>query len=217
MVKLIIVRHGFSLFNGVKVFSGQYDVPLTKLGHEQAKKSAEYIKRNYTVDAVYSSDLSRAVDTAKPIAEVFGLEIKKDMRLRERSLGTWEGETQENIRESDPEGFRTFKEDFCHCNGGGGESFIEVGERLTEVFDEIVRENDGKIVVVVTHAGFMRTMCALWQGRSADDIADIRGVTNASVTVVECEGSERRFLFTGKDDHLASLNQKYKVITKSNY
>ncbi len=217
MVKLIIVRHGFSLFNGVKVFSGRYDVPLTKLGHEQAKKSAEYIKARYKVDAVYSSDLSRAVDTAKPLAEAFGLEIKKDKRLRERSLGWWEGVSQAEVLEKDPEGFRIFKEDFGHCNGGGGESFLEVGERLTEAFDEIVRENDGKTVVVVTHAGLMRAMCAVWQGRAADDIADIRGVPNASVTVVECEGKTRRFLELGKNDHLQPLNRKYQTITKSNY
>ncbi len=217
MVKLIIVRHGFSLFNGAKVFSGQYDVPLSRLGYEQAKSSAEYIKRHYKVDAVYASDLSRTVDTAKPIAEAFGLGIIKDARLRERSLGTWEGVSHAEIRESDPEGFRCFKEDFAHCNGGGGESFLEVGERLTEAFDEIVRDNDGKTVAVVTHAGLIRTMCAVWQGRAADDIADIRGVSNASVTVVECEGSERRFLEIGMDRHLFTLNNKYKVITKSDY
>ena len=69
MVKFIIVRHGYSVFNKERRFTGHVDAPLDERGIEQAKRNAEYVIANYKIDCIYSSDLSRAYHTVKPIAD----------------------------------------------------------------------------------------------------------------------------------------------------
>ena len=90
MVKIIFVRHGYSQYNKTKQYTGQLDVPLEPEGYEQARDSSRFILENYDVDAIYSSDLSRAVETVKPIAEAIGLEITTTRDLREINLGKWQ-------------------------------------------------------------------------------------------------------------------------------
>ena len=78
MTTIILVRHAESDANGSGFFAGQLDIPLSDRGREQARRTANYMAKTYQVDKIYSSDLSRAYDTAKPIAEMFGLEIEKE-------------------------------------------------------------------------------------------------------------------------------------------
>ena len=76
MVTFLLLRHGISENNVKQWSSGHYDTPLADLGREQAKKACAYICKSYSVDAIWSSDLSRAMDTARPAAESLGLEIR---------------------------------------------------------------------------------------------------------------------------------------------
>ena len=78
MTKFIVVRHGNSLSNIDKTFTGHIDAPLSEVGVEQAKLVSNYILSEYKVDKVFSSDLSRAVDTIKPFAQKVNLEIIKE-------------------------------------------------------------------------------------------------------------------------------------------
>lgn len=89
MTKLLFVRHGESIYNNASKFTGQKDIPLTELGEKQAEVTGKFLWENYPIDAVYSSDLSRAVNTAKPLADKLGLPIHTDPRFREIDLGEW--------------------------------------------------------------------------------------------------------------------------------
>ena len=89
MIKFIIVRHGFSCGNKEKRFSGQLDVSLDEIGYSQAKSIAEYVLSNFSVDRIYSSDLSRAYDTVKPVADALGQDVVKCRELREVDVGLW--------------------------------------------------------------------------------------------------------------------------------
>ena len=91
MVKFIIVRHGYSVFNKEKRFTGQIDAALDERGVEQAKRNAEYILNNYKIDCIYSSDSSRAYNTVKPVADALGMTIVPTKELRELYIGEWEG------------------------------------------------------------------------------------------------------------------------------
>ena len=68
MVKILLVRHGQSLSNDSGTITGQIDSPLSNLGLKQAELVSNYIFKNYSVNAIYSSDLTRAVDTLKPLS-----------------------------------------------------------------------------------------------------------------------------------------------------
>ena len=91
MVTLLLLRHGYSVYNKAKRFTGQQDIPLDTVGVLQAQSAAKYLTENYAINAVYSSDLCRAVDTARPTAERLGLPIHTDAALRELAMGVWEG------------------------------------------------------------------------------------------------------------------------------
>ena len=99
--EIYIVRHGESLGNKEKIFLGQTDRDLTKLGYKQAELTAEFL-RETKIDAVYSSSLIRAVNTAKAIANLKGLDVIKCSNLREINAGDWEGRSYENIAEVYP-------------------------------------------------------------------------------------------------------------------
>ena len=108
MVTFVIIRHGFSEFNKARKFTGQMDIPLDEAGFEQARETAAYVLKNYKIDAVYSSDLCRAVDTAKPIAKALSLPIKTSEKLREMNLGEWQGMGFDEVKEKYPEKFQSF-------------------------------------------------------------------------------------------------------------
>jgi signal transduction histidine kinase len=97
---LLLCRHGRTDWNDLGRYQGQTDVPLNKLGRQQAQALAQLL-RSEPIGAVYSSDLSRAADTASEIARFHGLEVRRDARLREINQGRWEGLTVRQIRERD--------------------------------------------------------------------------------------------------------------------
>ncbi|MBR5633183.1 MAG: histidine phosphatase family protein, partial [Clostridia bacterium] len=91
MVRFIIVRHGFSAGNKGGYFSGQLDLPLDGNGILQGQMTSDYVSRSFTVDAVYSSDLSRAADTVRPLCDAIGIPLITTPELRELHVGLWQG------------------------------------------------------------------------------------------------------------------------------
>lgn len=89
MTKLIFLRHGESEYNRIKKYAGQLDVPLSEVGKQQAIIAGSYIAKNYKIDEIYSSNLSRAIETAQPIANALKLPIHIDKRLSELDSGVW--------------------------------------------------------------------------------------------------------------------------------
>ena len=91
MVRFIIVRHGVTDFNKENRYQGQFDSSLDPVGIEQARITAEHITKQYHIDAIYSSDLSRAMKTAEPFAKHVGIETHPETALREIDVGRWTG------------------------------------------------------------------------------------------------------------------------------
>ena len=202
MVKFIIVRHGYSKANKEKRFSGQLDVPLDYVGEVQAKATAEYIAENFKVDSIYSSDLSRAYDTVKPIAQKFGLHVNKCRELREVDVGKWQGMLIEDVKKEFSEGFESYREN-PGCSGfDGGESYVDVMIRGKNAFEKIARENEGKTVVVGTHGGVIRTLRAAWDNIPPERIKEIPHVPNASVTIAEYDNGNIKWVQIGYVEHL---------------
>ena len=182
MTTVIVVRHGESLSNLNKTFTGQWDAPLTELGHQQAKNTAVFLKDHH-IDAIYSSDLNRAIQTAEPTAEPRGLAIVPDARLREIHGGDWQGRTGAVIAQMYPVDHETWKTDIENSRPGGVESYGEVSARMHAFFDEIVQKHRGQSVAVFSHALALRTMAQTWLGAEASD--DRLWMTNASVSILE--------------------------------
>ena len=202
MTTLIFVRHGQSTSNLLRVFAGQTDFDLTELGLRQAEKVAAFLKKNFTLDAIYASDLKRAIQTATPASELFGLEIIPTPGLRERSMGVWEGKTNKEIAEQFPELYRRFlNRDGTHPEGA--EPPEEYRERARVAQQRIIEENKGKTVAVYTHAGIINVLADVWK-KTLPELCDVAVYENSSITALEFDddGIARRVVLKNYQDHL---------------
>lgn len=206
MTRLILIRHGQSIANLERVYAGHTDIDLSQLGLMQAQKTAEYVTEKYKIDKIYASDLKRAYNTAKPISERLGIEIIPDQRLREIFAGEWEGLKFDYLMEAYKEEYANlWKNDIGKARCPGGESTKELAERILARLKEIATENEGKTVVIATHATPIRSMQCLWQGMSFDEMKDVPWASNASVTEAIYEDGEFSLVFAGYDEHLKDL------------
>ncbi len=205
MTRLLLVRHGQSMANLDDIFAGHLDVELSPLGHEQAERTAEFIAENYKVDKVYASDLKRAYKTAEHIAAKFGLEVIPVKQMREISAGEWDGETFDALWEKYPEEVGMWKNDIGNAGCTGGETTKDNACRIAAALEKIAQENEGKTVVVATHATPIRVTQCAWQGISFDGMKDIDWVSNASVTEGVYENGVFKMVKSGQDAHLAEL------------
>ena len=202
MVTILIVRHGYSQFNKENRFTGQQDVGLDEIGISQACSATRYIAEQYTVDRIYSSDLCRAYDTAKPLAERLGLPITTDAGLRERFLGTWEGHRIKDIAEKYPETFAAYKENFALATPDGGEPYPAMIERVLSTFQKIAAENEGKTVVVATHGGVVRCLQGALSGLEPAEYRTVPATPNASLTIVAFADGNGRVVEAGLNHFL---------------
>ena len=145
MTTLLLARHGETDWNRELRIQGSSDIALNELGRRQAHALAQELT-DVDLDAIYASDLSRASATAAAVAATHGLEVRLDRRLRERSFGSWEGLTREDL-ETLPSG--------SHHDG---ESDDEVRERVLAAVRDIAAAHPGEQVLVVSHGGALNTL-----------------------------------------------------------
>lgn len=205
MTKFILVRHGQSQANLEEAFAGHYNAPLTDYGHAQARATAKYVTEHYRIDAIYSSDLMRAYDTGKPASELLGIGIVPREDLREIFEGEWSGMRFVDIAERFPEDFSVWRQDIGHARCTGGESTAELLVRVRQALLEIARENDGKTVLVTTHATPIRVMQTFAETGSLDEMKNVKWVTNASVSELEYDDGKWRMTRVSYDEHLGEL------------
>jgi glucosyl-3-phosphoglycerate phosphatase len=155
MRRVVLLRHGRTEWNATGRFQGQLDSPLDVVGHAQAIAAAVAVAP-MRPDALVSSDLSRARDTAIAVSTECGLEVAIDPRLREIHLGHWQGLTRAEARTQYAEEYARWQtgED---ARRGGGETYAEVGARCVEVINEwLERLGPGSLLVAVTHGSAAR-------------------------------------------------------------
>ena len=202
MTKLIFIRHGQSTYNLEHRYTGQLDIPLTEKGVRQAEITAEYVLKNYKIDAIYSSDLSRSVNTAKPIADALGLPIKTDARLREIHAGDWQDRLFSEIKETCKEEYDKYVSSGGCVRTPNGESLEDVLNRTYAAVLDIIRENEGKTVLISSHNGPIKTLAVPFLGQK---LPDTKSVSNNSVTEVDCDGGKYTVVKLGYDEHLSGM------------
>lgn len=154
--RLLLLRHGRTEWNASRRFQGQLDPPLDDIGIAQAAEVAPAIVALGPV-ALLCSDLQRAQATCAPIAALTGLEPNLDPRLREISLGDWQGLDLPQAREQFPEEYDAWSVG-QDVRRGGGETYAEVGERAVASLDTALDEAGEGLVVAVTHGGTARAI-----------------------------------------------------------
>jgi broad specificity phosphatase PhoE len=181
LTTLHLIRHGETAWNAERRFQGQSDIPLSERGREQAEELADMLAGR-RIGAVYSSDLSRALETARPLAERLGLEVVVDPRLRERHFGWAEGRTDDEVDSRYPSAWWANPD----SRMPGGESRRDVWTRVAEFLDELLGDPPADEIALVTHGGAIR-VAAGYLAQEDLETLERRSYANISVTTVQVE------------------------------
>ena len=158
MTRIYLIRHGETEWNKEGRLQGTSNVLLSPEGIRQAKLLAQHTPF-HSVDAIYSSDLSRAVKTAEILAEKFSLPVVEERGFRETDFGEWEGRLLGEL--SGVEGFENFFTRPDKVHPPNGETFLESQARVMTALEEIVADSDGQSIIVVSHGSVIRLiLCA---------------------------------------------------------
>lgn len=161
--RLLLLRHGRTTWNAERRFQGQADPPLDEVGRAQAYEVAALMAM-LRPDLVVSSDAARAVQTAEPISAALRLDIRADARLRERSLGHWEGLTRDEVRDRYPDEYADWIAG-RDVSRRGGESRDQVALRALSAFRDLPVVDT---TVLVTHSATAMALCAALLGLGQD-------------------------------------------------
>ncbi|HKV17426.1 MAG TPA: bifunctional RNase H/acid phosphatase [Mycobacterium sp.] len=158
--RFLLLRHGQTQLSTQRRYSGRGNPALTEVGRGQAEAAAEYLGKRGGIDAVITSPLQRAHDTAAKAAEALGLDVTVDDDLIETDFGAWEGLTFLEASEQDPQLHRKWLRD-TSVPPPGGESFDSVAERVQRVRARVISEHAGETVLVVSHVTPIKTLLRL--------------------------------------------------------
>jgi len=150
--KLFLVRHGQSAGNAEGRFGGHGATPLSDLGFEQARVTAEALARE-NINAIYSSDLLRAVQTAEPLSKLVGIPVETSQAFRERNVGVLEGLTFDESKQEYPNDYYALVNRNIHHVITKGESYSNLLDRITVELRNLLRKHRGERIAVFTHTG----------------------------------------------------------------
>ena len=198
MGKLLIIRHGETLFNFQQILQGHCDSPLTEKGEKQARLLSARLK-NDIIDEVYSSDLPRTRRTTELILDGRDLPVTFDARLRERNLGVFEMHTREEyaaVRGEIPR--EVYRPE-------GGESWGDVFSRIRAFLEEKNFTSADQITMIVAHAGSVRALLGVLMKITLREAIELE-IQNCSLNVIEWSpGSEPCWTLQNSCEHLGGL------------
>lgn len=184
--RILLIRHGETDYNKEPRIQGWLDIPLNENGHKQAYATSQ-ILATHRIDALYSSDLKRARETAKPIAEVHRLEIRYSEKLRERDMGIFAGWSWEKEKDDEKsslwEEFESARDNNdLHWDKHKGESLHQMSLRIQEFFDYLHTEHKDQHVALVTHGGTINRIFEYLEIKKA--VEGYRPIGNGAVHIV---------------------------------
>ncbi len=168
--RIIAIRHGETAWNVGQRIQGHLDIELNETGRSQALRLANALAGRESMDAIYCSDLARARETAQAVANAVKLPLTPVAALRERCFGAFEGLTFHQVREAWPEeAERWRKRDPDWAPPSGGESLLQLRERLTHAVNELAARHVGQHIALFTHGGVLDMLYRIAAGMGLQD------------------------------------------------
>ena len=205
MTTVYLIRHGETEANQHKIIQGWLDTALSEQGRLQAETLAHRFEA-LVIDAVYSSDLSRAIDTAKAICKMKCRPLQTDARLREINMGAWSGRSWSELSEQDGKRIALFLELSPAWRAPDGESFEELRTRVGNALKEIAGRHDGQTIAVVCHGAAIRHTLAMFKGLSVFETKQEPLGVNTAISHLEFDGTSVRILLQNDASHLETGN-----------
>ncbi len=180
---IYIVRHGETDWNIQELMQGHTDVPLNTNGIKQAEEIARDLKDIY-LDVIYSSPLSRALETATIINTYHKIKIICDDAIRERQFGSLEGKTYKEVIEFHPALIFSETWNYPDYRPPGGESVNDIKKRIVYFSNKILKKHSGKSVLIVSHGVALRILIGSFLGTPPEQFTKLR-MKNAALTIIE--------------------------------
>ena len=198
LTRVVAVRHGETAWNVQTRIQGQIDVALNAAGREQALRLSRALVGE-PFDAIYASDLQRAADTARAVADRMGLPVRTEVSLRERAFGDFEGLTWAEVEQHHPQASRRWRERDASFGPPGGETLAVFYERAVLALAAIAARHRGQHIAIVTHGGVLDALYRA-ASRIALDAPRTWQLGNASINRVL--HGEQGFTMVGWNDNL---------------
>lgn len=202
---IYLIRHGESLGNKTKTYLGHTDLDLSERGYMQAECASKYILENIKVDKIYSSDLIRAYNTVLPVAKALNINIITDKNLREINAGLWENQKYDYLMEKYKETYNLWLTDIGNAKCDGGESVTDLQKRFMTKLEEIAKNNEGKSVLIGTHATPIRITNCTVSGLPLSEMHNIPWAFNASLTHLKYTDGKFKLIEYGNSSYLGEL------------
>jgi broad specificity phosphatase PhoE len=179
-----LIRHGETDWNLNGRWQGHADVPLNPLGYRQARMVAQRLAaEGLQFDALYSSDLARAYQTAWEIGAAVKVAVQLLPNLREIDLGTWSGMTYDEIRATHPTEIALLEQN-QDIPRGGAETLSALRKRVVEAVDALAHHHRGATLGLITHGGCIRMLLAHAENYSGNNFQRFPHIGNTSISVV---------------------------------
>ncbi len=199
--RICLVRHGETAWNAERRLQGHTDIPLNDTGLAQARATAASLAAE-RFDAAYSSDLTRARQTAEAIARHCGLDLDFDASLRERHYGSFQALTYDEARARFPEHYHRFEtRDPEFTFPEGGESLRQFAARIRSTLEAIARRHPDGTVLIVTHGGVLDIVHRIATGKGLEAPRDFT-IPNAALNWIGWDGSAWSLIAWARQDHL---------------
>ena len=183
-VRLLLVRHGETVWNQENRWQGQVDVPLSEVGCGQAVQLGQRLSaEKRLIRAIYTSDLSRALDTAAIVGKIVGISPTPEVAWREMNIGTWSGLTTAEVIARYADDWQRLRagEDLPR---GGGETFAQFQGRILRSAQHLAHKHAGEQVAIVTHGGVVRAFLLHCRGLDMSQFRQIDKIGNTGLSEV---------------------------------
>lgn len=191
MTRVYLVRHGTTDWNKEEIFRGRLDCKLNETGQAEARALAEYF-RDIPLQAIYSSPLSRAMETAQTVAQAKALQVVPHPEFIDIDFGEWQGLPLKEVREKYSELYRLWQERPEAVHFPGGEDLGRVRARAWEGLQKVIRENPDKTALILSHRVVTKVLICAVLGLDDSHFWHIKQDT----TAVNCIEYNRGFFVT---------------------
>ncbi len=205
MAKLLLVRHGITDWNILHKIQGHSDISLNEKGCQQVERIGQRLAGE-KIDAAFSSDLTRAMATARAIVNNHSVEIQKNTNLREMNYGLAEGMTYNELKAAYPNIAASIFNFTTEISFPEGETFPDFVTRAETFLDSLSTYKEDQTVLVVSHGGILKAMICSLLGIGQEHWTQIR-IDNASLSIISTYGKQVILSLLNDTSHLGDLKE----------
>ncbi len=204
MTTIYLTRHGQTEWNLEKRLQGHGNSPLTEFGLNRAKELSDRIK-DIDIDVIYTSPIERAYKTACIVKGYKDIEVKIHEGLKEMNFGDYEGKITEEVMKENPDwDISAIMRGNLEMRAPNGETLGEVRERVNYAMREIIKENEGKNILIVAHGITLKAIMAFFNDKEANN--EVMG--QATLTKVTVDGENFDIKFKNDGSHFTVNEEK---------